>query len=91
MADHRSELNSVTYGTALVFEDVASDCGPLRVRPYEDALLRVVAGRVRLTTDEFEQLLGPGDEAIVPAGCCYRLTGVDGEARTITGYRSPRS
>lgn len=90
MPADRSECTAVTYGTALVFEDLPCDYAPLRVRPYEDALLRVVAGRVRLTTDDAERLLGPGDEAIVPAGRCYRLAGVGGEARTVTGYRSPR-
>lgn len=90
MPANRSEAASAMYGSALVFEDLACDCAPLRVRPYEDALVRVVAGHVRLTTDDAELSLGPGDEAIVPAGHCYRLAGVGGWARTVTGYRSPR-
>lgn len=91
MPADRSDPSPVTFGAALVFEELTSNCAPLRVRPYEDALLRVIAGHVRLTTDEGEWLLKPGDEAIVPAGSCYRVAGVSGDARTVTGYRSPRA
>jgi hypothetical protein len=79
----------VTYGSALVFEDIPAGSAPLRVRPLEDSLLRVVAGLIRLTTDDSESLLGPGAEAIVPAGSCYRLASVSGTSRTLTGFRSP--
>ena len=80
----------VTYGSTLVFEDIPTGWAPLRVRPYEDSLLRVVAGLIRVTTDDGEQLLGPGEEAIIPAGSCYRLASVSGTGRTVTGFRSPR-
>ena len=80
----------VTYGSTLVFEDIPSNSAPLRVRPYEDSMLRVIGGMIRLTSDDFEQVLGPGDEAIVPAGCCYRLASLAGTSRTVTGFRSPR-
>ena len=80
----------VTYGSTLVFEDIPSGSSPLRVRPYEDSMLRVIGGMIRLTCDDFEQLLGPGDEAIVPAGSCYRLASLSGTSRTVTGFRSPR-
>ena len=80
----------VVHGAALVFEEIASGCAPLRVRPHEDSLLRVIGGLIRLTTDEREQLLAPGEEAIIPAGTCYRLTSVSATGRTVTGFRSPR-
>ena len=80
----------VTYGSTLVFEDIPSGSAPLRVRPYEESMLRVLGGLIRLSTDDSERLLGPGDEAIVPAGCCYRLTSRSGTGRTVTGFRSPR-
>lgn len=80
-----------TYGSALVFEEIPSGSAPLRVRPFEDSLLRVIGGRIRLTTDDFERILRPGDEAIVPAGSCYRLASMSGTSRTVTGFRSPRA
>lgn len=79
----------VTYGSTLVFEDIPSGWSPLRVRPYEDSLLRVVAGSIRLVTDDAERVLGPGEEAVVPAGHCYRLASLSGTGRTVTGFRSP--
>ena len=82
--------SSVTYGSALVFEDISSGPAPLRVRPHEDSLLRVIGGLIRLSTDDFERLLGPGGEAIVPAGSCYRLSSLSGSSRTVIGFRSPR-
>lgn len=81
----------VTYGCTLVFEDIPSGWSPLRVRPYEDSLLRVVAGLIRLVTDDGERVLGPGEEAVVPAGRCYRLASVSGTGRTVTGFRPPHS
>ena len=82
--------SSVTYGSTLVFEDIPSGAAPLRVRPHEDSMLRVIGGLIRLSTDDSERLLGPGGEAIVPAGCCYRLTSLSGTSRTVVGFRSPR-
>ena len=81
----------VITGTTLVFEDIPAGTAPLRVRPYEDSMLRVIGGLIRLTIDDFEQLLGPGDEAIVPAGACYRLASVSAVSRTVTGFRPPRA
>lgn len=80
----------VIHGSALVFEDFTGGEGALRVRPYEDSLLRVISGRIRLTTDDSERVLGPGEEAVVPAGRCYRLSSLSGPGRTVTGFRSPR-
>ena len=88
--DTQASDGRVTYGSTLVFEDIDNGSAPLRVRPYEDSMLRVIAGLIRLTTDDSEQLLGPGEEALVPAGCCYRLASVVGTGRTVTGFRSPR-
>ncbi len=80
----------VSHGAALVFEDIPSGDAPLRMRPDEDSLLRVIRGLIRLTTDERELLLAPGEEAIIPAGTGYRLAGVADTGRTLTGFRSPR-
>ncbi len=91
MAADRCQRSTARRGKTLVFEDVACDWAPRRVRPDEDVLMRVVSGLILLTTDEAERLLEPGDEAIVPAGHCYRLEALSGTARTITGYRSPHS
>ena len=81
----------VISGTTLVFEDIPAGTAPLRVRPLEDSLLRVIGGLIRLTGDDFEQVLGPGEEAIVPAGVCYRLSSESGVSRTVTGFRPPRT
>ena len=90
MATETTVMDSrATYGSALVFEDIPTGAAPLRVRPLEDSLLRVITGLIRLTTDDSESLLGPGEEAIVPAGSCYRLASVSGTSRTVTGFRSP--
>jgi quercetin dioxygenase-like cupin family protein len=61
---------------------------PLRIRPDEATLLRVVFGSVRLTLLGEERTLGTGDEAIVPAGHAHRLAGAGGEARVVMGFRS---
>lgn len=82
--------STVTYGSTLVFEDIPSGLGPLRVRPHEDSMLRVIGGLIRLSTDDFERLIEPGGEAIVPAGRCYRLTSLSGISRTMIGFRPPR-
>jgi mannose-6-phosphate isomerase-like protein (cupin superfamily) len=61
---------------------------PLRIRPDEATLLRVVSGSVRLTVLGEERLLEPGDEAIVPAAHAHRLAGAGAEARVVMGFRS---
>ncbi|MEA2290942.1 MAG: hypothetical protein QOD55_2939 [Solirubrobacteraceae bacterium] len=85
---------SVTHGAALTFETVGApegDAAPLRHRPLEDVLLRVIDGVVRLTVGPDERLLGGGDEAIVPAGAPHRIAGVAGEARVVMGFRALRA
>jgi uncharacterized cupin superfamily protein len=80
----------VTYGAALTFETVGildADQSLLRLRPLEDTLLRVIAGVVHLAADGEERVLEAGDEAIVAAGTAYRLAGVGGEARFVSGFR----
>lgn len=87
----RVAASSVTHGAALTFETVLpteGDGAAPRRRPLEDVLLRVIAGAVRLTVGDREQVLGPGDEAIVLAGEPHRISGVDGEARLVLGYRA---
>jgi mannose-6-phosphate isomerase-like protein (cupin superfamily) len=87
----RSRPRVATDGAALTFETLAAYDGvlpPLRIRPDEATLLRVVSGSVRLTVLGDERRLEPGDEAIVPAGHAHRLAGDRGEARLVMGFRS---
>ena len=70
-------------GVALTFETVGTFEGasaPLRVRPAEWTLLRVVHGVLRLTVGNVERVLHAGEEAIVAA--------VTGEARYVMGVRT---
>jgi quercetin dioxygenase-like cupin family protein len=88
-----SHLSSapVTDGAALTFETVAAldpAITPTRLRPFEDVLLRVIDGVVRLTVNGAEQLLGVGGEAIVPAGAPHTITAVAREARYVMGMRT---
>lgn len=90
-AERRVARPVATDGAALTFETLAAHDGapaPLRIRPDETTLLRVVAGVARLTVRGDERLLAPGDEAIVPAGHAHRLAGVGGAARIVMGHRS---
>jgi mannose-6-phosphate isomerase-like protein (cupin superfamily) len=82
---------AVTDGAALTFETVAAFDGvaaPLRIRPDEATLLRVIDGVVRLTVGNVERLLRAGDEAIVRAGHPHRIAGVSGAARVVMGFRA---
>jgi mannose-6-phosphate isomerase-like protein (cupin superfamily) len=82
---------AVTDGAALTFETVAAfddAAPPLRVRPDEATLLRVISGGVRLTVGDVERLLATGEEAIVRAGEAHRIAGVAGEARLVMGFRA---
>jgi len=75
-----------TYGVSLTFETL-TDEAPLRVRPNEDTLLRVIDGVMCLRYDGEERLLGPAGEALVPAGFHHTMSAVSGEARIVMGYR----
>jgi len=79
----------VRYGAQLTFETLTSEA-TLRFRPLEDTLLRVIDGVAELRFDGEEHLLGPGGEAIVPAGFHHTLCAVSAEARIVTGFRSAR-
>jgi hypothetical protein len=81
-----SRSDSVSYGITLTFETLTADA-PLRLRPLEDTLLRVIDGVVSLRFDGDEHLLGPGGEAIVPAGFHHTMCAVSGEARIVMGFR----
>jgi uncharacterized cupin superfamily protein len=83
---------SVTYGAALAFETLGADeTTGIRLHLVDDTLIRVVGGIVRLTVDGEERLLGPGDEALVPAGAAHVLAGAaDCEARLLSGWRPAR-
>jgi hypothetical protein len=88
--DAPSQSRVSTYGTALTFETVdAFDRrpAPVRMRPWENTLLRVLDGVLRLTTDGEERRMGIGEEAILPAGTPYQLAGVDVPAKVVLGYR----
>jgi len=88
-ADRTARAASATHGAALTFETlVEGEPVAARIRPYEDTLLRVIAGIVRLTIDARERLLGAGDEVVVPAGAPHSLASAGGEARLVTGFRS---
>ena len=75
-----------TYGVSLTFETL-TDEAPLRVRPSEDTLLRVIDGVIALRYDGEERMLGPAGEALVPAGFHHTMCAVSGEARIVMGYR----
>ena len=79
-----------THGVALTFETfepTAAADAPVRVRPAEDILLRVIDGLVRLTAAEDDRVLGIGDEVIIAAGTAHRLTAVAGRGRIVMGFR----
>jgi quercetin dioxygenase-like cupin family protein len=79
---------SVSFGAALTFESFEGDAAPVRVRPREDTLLRVIDGLVRLTVDGCERLLAAGEEAIIAAGARHRLASATGEAHVVMGFRA---
>lgn len=85
----RPRSSTVTHGAALDFETLYpdGDLAPVRLRPDEDTLLRVIAGDVRLTVARDVRLLGAGEEAVVPAGTRHRITSIEGEARVVVGFR----
>ena len=85
---------AVTLGAELNVETLTvlgpGEPAPLRMRPDEDTLLRVIDGMIRLAVDGAERLLAAGEEAIVPAGTPHRLAGAVAEARVLTGFRAIR-
>lgn len=87
MASLISSPAAVSYGAQLVFETLTSEA-TLRFRPFEDTLLRVIDGVAELRFDGEEHLLGPGGEAIVPAGFHHTLCALSGEARIAMGFRA---
>jgi mannose-6-phosphate isomerase-like protein (cupin superfamily) len=86
----RPRHGAVTHGAALDFETLYpdGDLAPVRLRPHQDTLLRVVSGDVLLTIDREVRLLGVGEEAIVRAGTRHRITSLEGEARVVVGFRT---
>ena len=89
----RAAASSVRYGVALTFETIEvfeSRPAPVRMRPWEDTLLRVIDGVVRLTTDGEERRMSIGEEAILPAGTPHQLAGIDDAARVVIGFRGAR-
>jgi mannose-6-phosphate isomerase-like protein (cupin superfamily) len=89
MASLISTPAAAAHGAQLIFETLTADV-TLRLRPHEDTLLRVIDGVAELRFDGEEHLLGPGGEAIVPAGFHHTLCSVTGQARIVMGYRQPR-
>ena len=49
----------------------------------------MIDGVAELRFDGEEHLLGPGGEAIVPAGFHHTLCSATAEARIVMGYRGP--
>jgi mannose-6-phosphate isomerase-like protein (cupin superfamily) len=86
----RPRPSAVTYGAALDFETLYpdGDLAPVRLRPHQDTLLRVISGDMRLSIGRDVRLLGAGEEVVVPAGTRHRMTSVEGEARVLVGFRS---
>ena len=78
----------VSYGAALTFETLVGSDAPIRRRPDEDVLLRVIAGVVELRVEDESCVLETGDEAIVPAGARHRLSAISADARVVSGLRS---
>jgi hypothetical protein len=83
-----SRTAPVDIGATLTFETLTDDA-PLRVRPGEDTLLRVVSGVVYLRFDGEARRLEAGGEAIVPAGFHHTLCAPEGDARIVMGF-APR-
>ena len=75
------------HGAELTFETLSAWPVEVRRHPHHATLLRVIAGRVRLTLDSIEQFLGTGDEAVIPAAMEHRLESVGGQARVVMGFR----
>ena len=89
MASLISSSAAVSYGATLTFETLTAEAAQ-RQRPEEDTLLPDNDGVARLSFDGEEHLMGPGGEAIVPAGFHHTLCAVSGEARVVMGFRTPR-
>ena len=89
MAPLISSPASVSYGAQLNFETLTDEAS-LRFQPLQDTLLRVIDGVAELRFDGEEHLLGPGGEAVIPAGFHHTLCAVSGQARIVTGYRPGR-
>ena len=79
----------VGLGATLYFETVAAGggAGAVRIRPDEDTLLRVISGTLRLTVGNDEHLLGPGGEALIPAGRAAPHGGRRRRGALVTGFR----
>ncbi len=87
----RAASSSARHGAVLTFETVEAfetRPAPVRMRPWEDTLLRVIDGTVRLTTDGEERRLEIGAEAILPAGTPHQLAGIGAAARVVIGFRT---
>jgi quercetin dioxygenase-like cupin family protein len=87
----RAASASARHGVALTFETIEAfetRPAPVRMRPWEDTLLRVIDGTVRLTTDGDERRMGLGEEAILPAGTPHQLASVGTAARVVIGFRT---
>ncbi|HWT24750.1 MAG TPA: hypothetical protein VN213_14695 [Solirubrobacteraceae bacterium] len=82
--------SSTTHGAALVFETLTAAESRVRLRAEEETLLRVIDGILRLTIAGREQLLGIGDEAIVPAGAPHALASACDQTRVVMGFRPAR-
>ncbi|MEA2311004.1 MAG: hypothetical protein QOE28_972 [Solirubrobacteraceae bacterium] len=87
MTTRTTSRTVVSHGAELDFETIGEGYAPLRVRPFERTLIRIIAGIVVLTRHGEDRLMGAGDEAIVEAGVRYRLASACGDSRVVMGYR----
>jgi mannose-6-phosphate isomerase-like protein (cupin superfamily) len=90
IADPPSPVAAVSHGVTLTFETLVfarDETPPVRLRPSEDTLVRVVDGIVRAVIRDEPRMLGIGDELVIPAGAPHRLASAGGEARIVSGYR----
>ena len=78
---------AVSLGATLVFETLTIYPGSVRRHHDAETLLRVIDGLVRLSVEEHERVLGPGEEALIPPGAGHHLASAAGEARIVTGLR----
>jgi quercetin dioxygenase-like cupin family protein len=84
--------STVVHGAGLIIEtlvELPAGKVPSRVST-DDTLIRVIDGIVCLSTDDGDRLMGPGDEAIVPAYAEHRLASAGGDAKLISGSRAAR-
>lgn len=91
MASLVEPARATSYGASLTFETIGTDA-PSRLREREDTLLRVIDGTLRVdVAGRAPVCLGPGEEAIIPAGVVHRLAAIRDRSRCVYGFRASTS